>query len=218
MPTGVIQRTIFGLAVLPLVLALGCSSPKVSHTSISGEIKDIQHWRLEWVGIDKSPAVDIPGLYEKSKYTAEEYCTRYVEDVKRKLIRTYGRSFAENYPEIGLIQVELLGEKLPAYVPPPREGGASGGITWEDRDGETRAVYRPDSVGQSYLFGRDQVRQVSLRFFDATGTRFGDVFIGESYSDNVKPDFVAGVIDEIIRTGRYKGTKVPPVSSTVEGK
>jgi len=204
---------LFSLFALSAVFLLGCSSPKVGHTSISGEIKEIEHWRLAWVGTEGSSAVEILGLYEKSKYTAEEYCTRYVEDVKRKLIRTHGQSFAENYPQTGLIQVELLGEKLPAYVPAPEEDRAPGGIVWEDRGGETRAVYRPDTVGQWYLFGRDQVRKVRLRFFDATGTLLGDVLIGESHTDNVKPEFVAKVIDEIIRTGRYKGHLALPVSA-----
>ncbi len=215
---GVESRIGLGFLLLATAFTWGCSSPKVSHTSISGEIKDIEHWRLEWIGTEGSAAIEIPGLYEKSKYTAEEYCTRYVEDVKRKLSQTYGQSFAENYAQIGLIQVELFGEKLSAYVPAPGEDRPSGSITWEDRGGATRAVNEPDGNNRTwFLFGRDAVRKVRLRFFDLGGNPSGDVFIGESYLDKVKPEFVAKVIDEIIRTGRYKGTSAVPISADVEG-
>jgi len=218
MTIGIGRKFILASLILPLVLTSGCSSPKVSHTSISGEIKDIEHWRLEWVGAESATTVDIPGLFEKSKYTAAEYCIKYVEEVKHNLARDYQVSFAENYPEIGLIQVELTGEKLAAEIPPSFGDDPSGRLTWEDRGGSTKAVYKADE-GRSYrLFAGDEVRRVRLSFFNLEGNLSGDVFIGEFIGDKVKPDFVARVIYEIIRTGRYKGTRVVPVAATVEGK
>ncbi|MCP4684035.1 MAG: hypothetical protein GY867_01180 [bacterium] len=212
------KRAIPALLILALVLTWGCSSPKVSHTSISGEIKDIQHWRLEWVGAEQSPSVDIPGLFETSKYTADEYCAKYVEQVKRKLTREYGHSFAENYPDIGLIQVELSGEKLSAYVPPFDTANLYQDVAPGDRRWGTRD--EADLVGAttSLFTDRDQVRKVRLRIFDLEGNPSGDVFIGESHEDKIKPEFVARVIDEIIRTGRYRGTKVMPISGEIKGK
>lgn len=194
----------------------GCTAPSVSHTSISGEVRNIEHWRIVWIGAVGSPAVSIPGLYEKSKYTAAEYCLKYVDEVKQKLTRSYNRSFAENFPDVGVIEIELTGNKLSVYVPTPSEVGTSGSITWEDRGGSTRAVNRPESGEHAFIFGRDKVRRVRLRLFDLEGNPSGDIFIGDSHQDNVKPDFVAKVIDEILRTGKYKGTKVLPLSTAVE--
>ena len=211
-------KLVLALVLTSMALAWGCSPPKVRHTSISGDLAYIEHWRLDWAGTEDSPAIDIPGLYEKSKYTAAEYCTRYVEDIRRELTRTYDFSFAENYLEVGRIEVELSGDKLSAYVPPFDTANPYQDIAPADRPAGSYPESDLLGATASLFTDRDQVRKVRLSFYDLDDDLSGTVFIGDSHEDKVEPKFVARVIDEIIRTGRYKGSPIIPVSASVEGR
>jgi hypothetical protein len=207
------------LASIAIAAAIhtGCGRPAVKHTSIFGEVRKVLHWKVIWAGKDQpveADAVAIAGLRDSSKYTLEEYCATYVGEVKDELASTYGYSLAENFPELGRIEIRLTGEKFPDYVPPED-------TSMRDLNPDTSPDGRHTHGGSGFKLGgalyqlftdQDYVRGVHLRIFDHRSRLAGEVFIGGSLEDRVKPDFTARVIDEILRTGRYKGSKGPSVT------
>ena len=207
-----------GLAALILIslLYVGCGGPAVTHTSISGEVQNVQHWRLEWVGLGDSlqqGKPEITGLNDPSKYTLETYCTKYIDKVKAELAGKYNHSLAENFPEFGRIEITLTGEKFPDYVPP---GDTSQRHLYPDISPDGRDSYAGSGFNLSGALHRlftddDRVRGVNLKIFDSRANLAGEVFIGDSPDDRIKPNYVAKVIDQILRTGRYKGSKTPEV-------
>lgn len=202
--------------ILTSLLYTGCGGPAVSHTSISGEVQNVQHWRLEWVGFGDSlqpEKPEITGLNDPSKYTLEEYCTKYIDKIKAELAGKYNHSLAENFPEYGRIEVTLAGEKFPDYVPP---GDTSQRHLYPDISPDGRDSYAGSGFNLGGALHRlftddDHVRGVNLKIFDSRASLAGEVFIGNSPDDRVKPEYVAEVINQILRTGRYKDSKTPKV-------
>jgi hypothetical protein len=203
----------FALIVTGVVFELldgGCGSPLVRHSSILGDVRNIRQWKVKWVGqTDENSLLyraTVGDLKGKSKYTVEEYCLKYVDDVKEELAGVYGYSFEENFPAVGEITIALRGEKLPDWVP-------STDTTFRDIYKGGSQAKQPFSVTPelgtaaavvSLLMPRDRVREVRVTLSDHTGKVLGEIFLGGDSDDNVKPAFVASVIHKVLTSGRFR--------------
>jgi hypothetical protein len=200
----------FVLIVITLpLLNLACSSPSVSHTSISGEVKQIEHWDIKWSGMDASSqsTIALEGISDSSKYTHAEVCDRYVEKVRSHLTLDYDFSFAENFPTHGTISIELTGAILRLIIPGRDTSHAfsSDNISPDGRSATVPDAYPVSATGFYLESAKDNVASVRVSILEPDGKLAGMILIGGGSDDNVKPEFVARVINELIRTGQYKG-------------
>jgi hypothetical protein len=199
------------LALAALLLLIGCTSPAVKQTSISGEVRQTEHWKIEWAGRDsiQTQAMPLHGLTDSNKYTHVQYCTTYVADIRKDLARKYNFSFAENFPDRGIIRVELTGGVL-RLTYPVRDTASYDEPDDISPDGRVGSQTDPSAVsatGFRFVSRKDHVVSVRVSIYHPEGKLLGVVLIGGKPEDDVKPDFVARVIEEILRTGRYKSAE-----------
>jgi len=188
-----------------LALLVGaCSHPYVKHSSILGTVRTVPHWTVGWDEPDRQNrqlTQVVAGLDNKSRYSLEEYCHRFVNDVKISLSSDYGITVAQNYANQGRINVRIFGATLSKYLPPDTLGtDYQHQKAMNTSDG---TAFNTDMLVTSadVLFGgTDHVNRVELGLFDTEGKEAGSA---EIKGDNVSPKFVAKVIHKLITTGSY---------------
>ncbi len=203
------NRTLSTIAFVCLMLAaivtvIGCGGPTVKHSSISGEIRTVEHWKIVWAeesATDKTSASQASQA-SKAWRSHESYCTEFIDRLQSKLTHDYGYTFGENFPVTGTITVELHGGTLSDYVPETDTTNLYDDISPTD-DRYSRNEFDVATAAVVLLSGRDRVRTVHLVLTDTEGKHCGEVIVGGEPGDHVKPDYVAKVIDEILRTGKY---------------
>ena len=201
------------LVLSAVILLIGCSKPVVKHSAISGEVRQIQSWRLvcdNIEGIDEADygKVERPRPQtEKNEYSQFEYCTRFVEKVRMMLFGKYELNVAENFPQTGTIHLMLKNEKLSSYVPPADTSNTYQDISPSDRVGRQSSELNLVAATSSLFTDDDYINGVTVTVTDLDERILGQVFVGGEPGDRVKADFLAKIIDEVIRTGRYKGAK-----------
>lgn len=190
------------LCLLVGVAATDCGKPAVRRTSISGEVRDIEHWEIRWADSDSirpGSAVDLSGVYESSKYDDPEEALRYVLEVKHRLIADHDVSFSENFPEHGLILLQLTGLAWanPQLQAHPGDTIWSGVRLQEGGDKPNDEDKRSAHFKSEYL--HDRVKGVQVRIYDPKGSLAGDAQIGYDPQDKVTPEYVADVIARMLR-------------------
>ena len=198
------QHIAFACLLLAAIMTVfSCGGPTVKHSSISGEIRTVEHWNLVWAGQDQTDAASSPASRASQAWRSHEgYCAEFVEDIRTELTDKYGYAFGENFPVTGTITIELHGGTLSDYVPETDTTNLYGDISPAD-DRYGRSEFDVATAAVTLFSGRDRVRQVRLVILDTDGKNLGEVIIGDEPSDHVKPNYVAKVLDEILRTGKY---------------
>lgn len=205
-------RTVAHISVLALLIltALSCGGPYVEHSTISPEVRDIANWRIEWAGrtdSTRTPDEIMEAIGTRSKYSMDEYCVQYVQNVKAKLRDKYGLSFSENFPERGGIVLELHGPTLSRFNPPDTAAerftrGDPGRPGYPEGQVSTGAVL---GVTELLFSDRDKVDSVVVTIYDETRLLAGKAMIN---ADEVKPSHVAEVIHKLITEGRYEDAPI----------
>jgi len=195
------------LIMLLLILSLiGCSSPDVRQSFISPEVKSVPAWAIvladEYQIQDSLVAVDQIERMFKSKYADKEYCRPYLDSLKENLNST-GHIVVDAADGVGQIILSIRGRKF------------SDRVDWNsdiDSEQQFRRRHHQDSpadrsIGEtsgainytSYIFS-DEIAEIKVELIDVHKRSLGEVTISNS---SIKPDFVASVIDKIIRNGKY---------------
>ncbi|MBD3257020.1 hypothetical protein GF377_01210 [candidate division GN15 bacterium] len=209
------------IAAITLVLGvssavlIGCGKPAVKHTAISGEVREIGNWHLmcEGVGdVDLRP-INLKRFDSQNEYTAREYCTKFSIETRRELASKYGYTLAENFPRNGTIHLELESEKLSLWVPSPDTSNLYNDISPNDNIDRTESDLNIVGAAASLFSDRDYVKEVTVTLRDVNDNLLGTVIIGGKEGDRVKPSYVAKVIDEVLREGRYGGAKSVSVNA-----
>lgn len=201
--------TVAGCVILVAIAIGGCSKPGVRQTAISGEVRQVQSWRIAVDNIDEEStflaSTDIE--LQQSKYTKREYCTRYAQKVRSKLINEYDHTLAENFPQTGRIHLLLHSEKLALTVPPIDTTNIYDDISPAEQAKHGDSRINIVGAAASLFTDNDYVTSVTVRIEDFDGQLLGEILIGEEAESRVEPEFVAKVIDRVLRTGRYEGSK-----------
>jgi hypothetical protein len=197
----------FRLSVLLCVSLLAgvhlsnCGKPEVLRTSVSGEVRSIDHWEIRWTDADSvraGSAVNLSGVYETSKYDEPGEALGYVLEVKHHLITDHGISFSENFPARGLILLKLTGL---AWADPQLQAHPGDTIWSGERlqDGGDKS-YDKEKPGLHFdgEHLRDRVKGVHVRIYDLAGRLAGDARIGYDADDKVTPEYVAEVIARLL--------------------
>lgn len=194
--------SIFMVSCLLLgALASNCGKPAVRRTSVSGEVRNIDHWEIRLSEADSAKsgsAVDLSGVYESSKYDDPERAISYVLEVKHRLITDHDVSFSENFPEHGLIELQLSGLAWanPQLQAHPGDTIWSGVRLQDGGDKPKDEDKRSAHFNSEYL--HDRVKGVHVRIYDRQGNLAGDAEIGYDPQDKVTPEFVADVIARML--------------------
>ncbi|UCC43853.1 MAG: hypothetical protein JSU65_12135 [Candidatus Zixiibacteriota bacterium] len=198
---------LFAFPILGCILLTGCSKPAVKQTSIYGEARFIDSWRVTWDGEAQAQAeqdssrVEIDLSEYQSKYTVADHCLEYVETIRKALTSKHDIKLLENVPVVGTIEIKLYGKKIRSWgMSTPDAEKFSQELAEEHQYGysavEDDYNYRSLSVG----WGKgDVVSRVDIKILDNNGKVLGEVFIGGDIDDKVKPDYVADAIARILK-------------------
>ncbi|MFH1687951.1 MAG: hypothetical protein ABIE70_10595 [bacterium] len=205
-----IAKALFGVLVLGAFSAGGCGGPRVKQSVIPRSVIEVTAWDIRWAGEnDTSSAATVPfekGLIKSKAQT--DFCQAYIEAVRHYLIADHHISFAENFPQRGLIELDINSKTISEYTPPDTAAEE------RFRGGPGKDTYPHGSPWSSdallglgdVLFGqRVRVDSLVVRFFEPGGKPAGWAAIA---SENVRPPEAAEVISDLITTGRYKGSAI----------
>ena len=209
------MRTRRCISVVILVAAIlstvggGCG-PKVQHSLIPQSLHSVDSWTIRWNDEDVNR-----GDYEVRKASGQvdsgawsEYCVAYVGSVKHHLIADHGVSFAENFPQRGIIELEITSKTVSKFTPPDtaaeeRFRGGPG----ENRYPHGEPLSSDVLLGLGELLFGDKVKvnSVVVHFYDLDGGSAGRASMA---SENVKPSQAAKVICKLITEGRAQSSGV----------
>ncbi len=205
---------ILQVGVILLTAVIGCASgPKVSHSSVSGEVRSVENWKIIWSdSLAWLPASEDSDLMDikPDNQEAARYCRDYIGKIEHTLRTKYGFQFYDNMPVSGYLMVSLW----------PRVYLRS--MTVPDRRAEAR--WRPTSKHPSHstgtlatgayglalgifsLLGSEDrpICQVNVHVLDATNRPFADAEVTKGGSSSIKPDEVAEIVNRLITTGQGK--------------
>ncbi len=183
-----------------------CGSPDVRQSLISSEIKNIPAWTIiltdEYQMQDSLIAINNMERMFKSKYSDKEYCRPYLNTIKENL-SSFGHLMVDITGGVGQINLSIRGRKF------------RGKIDWDteiDSEQDFRKRHHQDSpadrsvdVGSGAIspapyIVSDEIADIKLELKGSNGHLLGEVTISDG---KINPEFVAAVIDKIIRQGKY---------------
>ncbi|MBU0984120.1 MAG: hypothetical protein KKA42_09645 [candidate division Zixibacteria bacterium] len=179
---------------------IGCSSPNVKYTlAEEGRVGSVEHWTIELIDplADADPLLlEKAGVATRSQYDQREKAQKFLGDVRQKLIRNHGLSFAENYPTRGRISVSLRGSKALRILVPPKDDDPLKADLYHSL-AEPSSSHPADSVGGEYWVGGsyDQVVHARVDVFDVDGKLTGSIEL----TGTTKPKHVAVAISEYLK-------------------
>ncbi len=189
---------------------LSCGGPTVEHTSINGEVKQIELWKIDYTptlsGNDVDTALLNLGQIETIDSVISEHSYKYVRDVEYDLEKR-GYLFTEDLSSQGTILLKM-NWLTRQHEEKPRPGVIEQQIIDEER--KRRGIAPGDSLSIDSdflawkLFGKKYViNRLTVTILDDQGRQLGQVFLKTEPFKNIDPDFAAKVIDKIISKGEY---------------
>jgi len=194
-------------AIFPVVTALaGCSSPKVTHSLVLPETRQVQAWAV----ILDSDIAATDGMVSqtlerefKSQYAQREYAALYVNEVAHGL-QSYGYHLVDNAFAEATICIRLIGQKW-------ADKHEFGGADFPDQEDYYRRHHHKapeaDPVpGATTLMPivvkGDHVAGVHIEIITSDGISLGQADIAAS-GGGLKPGFIAEVVNKLLQTGSY---------------
>ena len=192
------------------LLVLSCGGPTVEHSSIDGEVKKIELWKLDYTptlaGSDVDSVLLNFGQVETIDSVISEHSYKYVRDVEYDLEKR-GYLFTQDLSSQGTILLKM-NWLTRQEEEKPRPGVIEQQIIDEER--KRRGIAPGDSLSVDSdflawkLFGKKYViNRLTVTIFDDEGRQLGQVFLKTEPFKNIDPDFTAKVIDKIISKGEY---------------
>ncbi|MEW5923707.1 MAG: hypothetical protein AB1746_06945 [Candidatus Zixiibacteriota bacterium] len=207
---GLIPLDIFFLVLL-IVISCG-SPPKVSHSMIASETAKIQVWKTT-LGVVRESDDSNPGLTRLNNEFASELANQsfynaYTEQVGNQLTGLGHHLVSGNVTE-GIILIKPLAKKRRSTL--FDSGYNQKLVAWNQMEqddvpsSDLRAVNfanatRPMNYVKTTNSKSDDVREVYVEFIGPGGMFMGSTVI---YGNKVRPEFVAEVIDRLIREGKW---------------
>lgn len=197
-------------AVLPLVC--GCN-PRVMHSMIAPETGHIQVWRLD-LGMDALASDTSLGMAQiRKEFTSElaneQYYRSFLGQVSAKL-GSLGHQMATGEATEGTILIKPGAQKRRQIVMGSLNDQRL--IVWNRMENEEAPAEdnrsqpghshepRPVNYVKPVFKQSDAVRNVYIEITDMNGRLLGTIDIS---GGKVKPEFVAKVIDRLIREGKW---------------
>jgi len=204
-----INRVIGLIALVVLTFCMfigGCCSPDVAGSMLSPEAKNIKAWLIELVEdstmANSSSMIDNIRAETKSKYSKEEYCLPYLKNLENNL-RSRGYHIVDGPVTEGTIRIDIEGYKeLFWIIRVGHEDGWQEELEWDSRGDPTEGHLGGEEIMVDALkaLQEDEVKSVQLEFFDFNGRLLGQAKISGC---KIKPEFIARVIDKMIKEGKY---------------
>jgi len=192
------------------LLLASCGGPTVQHSSINGEVRQIELWKIDYsptlAGSDVDSVLLNFGEVETIDSVIAEHSYKYVRDVEYDLEKK-GYLFTHDLASQGriLLKMQWLTRQEEEK---PRPGVIEQKIIDEERERRGLAPGDSLSVDSDYLawklFGEKYViNRLNVTIFDSDGKQLGEVFLKTEPFESIDPDFTARVIDKIISEGKY---------------
>ena len=202
-----------GLLPLWAVFLFACGgNPGVMHSMIASETSHIQVWRLD-LGVDTLVSDTSAGISElmkrfSSEFANEQYYRDFLGTINAKL-GSYGHQMTTGIATEGTILIKPSAKKwYGGTTSSPFDQRLIGWNRLEQKDASTDNY---QSAGPGYepwpvkyvdtkIKQNDAVRNVYIEITDMDGRLLGTI---EIFGKKVKPEFVAEVIDRLIREGKW---------------
>lgn len=193
-----------------LLLFLACGGPAVQHSSISGDVKQVELWKIDYSPMHKGGTIDSAlmkvGEIESIDPIIQEHSDKYARDVRYELEKK-GYLFTENLASQGTITLKL--QWLTRQEAKPAQPGVLE-RKMIDEERERRGLSPNDtlSINSDYLawklFGENYIiNWITVAIGGSDGKLLGEVIIKTEPFEHIDPDFTAKVIDKIITEGEY---------------
>jgi len=185
------------IIIIGIIAVWGCSSLKVNHIDISPEIRDVQAWRIVWIGDESADSETIRKLEEsfKSKYAKKEYYADYLVQLANEL-RGLGYHIIDEDINVAEIKIDITGSKWTEA---------------EYLDGDYNSIqdfrkrHHQDDPGQTggdgsispIVMTGDDVTAVIVELTDEAGASLGSIEIdGKKITSKVTASAINNVIRE----------------------
>lgn len=193
------------MIVLVSAILTGCCSPRVTHTLILPEARQVQAWAIVLdADTTASDGINIEVLEReyKSQYAQREYAELYVNEVSRNL-ETYGFHFVDTAYAGATVLIKLTGQRWTDSY----EWNIDTQSRTELNQRHHRRTPESDSdpvntAMMPVVIKGDYVTSVHVNIIARDGKSLGQADIAAS-GDGVKPEFIARVVDRLIQTGSY---------------
>ena len=196
--------------MLILAVVTGCGKPGVKISAIDGRVREVTGWSVVWSGEADTlhQALQKTDLAKtRSRFANTEPARQYVEKVSTLLRRNHSVPTDDNFAGEGVIMIDLRGRKIMATTYPTRlleDKRALEEEVPEIDDPEDRNLPPYGDARNEWPLGPDDyVDFVEVTISRLDGQLLGSIMIGRDDDHKVAPDFVAKVIAEAIRSGRY---------------
>jgi len=195
-----------------IILIVGCSKPNVKHSMVAPEAREIQVWLIN-LGIESQAADSSAAVRQFKKEFAselanEDYYLAYLEEVGREL-SSLGHNVADGPVGEGTIRIKPSASKRSDIIIGPGTDlrliewnrlerqdtpSADDRSPWGDRDRSGTEYVKP------VYHKTDEVRNVYIEMLGPEGKLLGAIDIT---GGKVKAEFVAKVIDRLIKEGEW---------------